>query len=355
MKSAVTSQSLTFPHASPPAPGEAVEVAPGVLWMRIALPFRLDHVNIYLIRDCEGWAAVDTGIDNPSTRAAWEALIAGTLGGRPLTRLIVTHHHPDHIGLAGWLCERFDIPLLTSETCYLACLNISLNPRSIENKVYSDFYTRHGLDQETTATVATLGHRYLKMVSPLPPTFQRLIAGDALKIGEQVFSVLSGDGHAAEQIMLWNNNGGYLLAADQVLAKITPNISVWAVEPNGDPLGLYLRSLRALRADIPASALVLPGHQLPFFGLHRRVDELLAHHRERCDLILDACRANAKSAAELVPALFHRKLDPHQMGFAFSETLAHVNYLLRQGALTSHVGGDGVERAGGATEVPFQK
>ena len=325
--------SVVFPFAEAPPTGTAVEVAPGILWTRVPLPFRLDHVNVYLARDCAGWAVIDTGIDNAATRAVWEALAAGPLAGAPPTRLIVTHHHPDHIGLAGWLCKRFQMPMLSSETCYLGCLNISLNPRSTDNAVYRDFYGRHGLDAEATAAVATLGHGYLKMVSPLPPTFQRLVAGDELKIGDNVFSVLSGDGHAPEQIMLFCSKLNVLLAADQVLAKITPNVSVWAVEPKGDPLGLYLRSLRALRAGVPPDALVLPGHQLPFFGLHARVGELIAHHEERCELVLAACRAAPKSAAELVPVLFHRALDPHQMGFAFSETLAHVNYLLRRGDL----------------------
>jgi glyoxylase-like metal-dependent hydrolase (beta-lactamase superfamily II) len=324
---------LEFPFAETPPPGATVEVAPGVLWARAPLPFRLDHVNIYLVRDGAGWALIDTGIDNAPTRAFWETLAAGPLADAPPTRLIVTHHHPDHIGLAGWLCERFNIPMLASETCWLGCLNMSLNPRSTDNAVHRDFFRRHGLDDTTTATVATLGHRYLKMVSPLPPTFERLVAGDELRIGDTLFSVLSGDGHAPEQIMLHSAERKLLFAADQVLAKITPNVGVWAVEPRGDPLGLYLRSLRALRDGVAEDVLVLPGHQSPFRGLRARAGELIAHHDERCRLILEACRPAPKSAAELVPTLFHRALDPHQMGFAFGETLAHVNHLLRLGQL----------------------
>ena len=338
-------KALIFPVPEPPAPGEAIKIAPGILWARIPLPFRLNHVNVYLIDDGDGWAIVDTGIGNDATRAVWEQLAKGPLAGRRLTRLIVTHYHPDHIGLAGWLCERFALPLLITQTSYLGCLNISLSPGALDAKPYRDFYLRHGLDAATTQRVATQGHGYLRMVSGLPPTFERIVAGDTLQIGSRSFAVLTGNGHAPEQAMLYCAADNVFLAADQVLAKITPNISVWAVEPAGDPLGLYLRSLGELKARIPADALVLPGHQLPFHGLHERSEQLIAHHEMRCALIAAACREAPRSAAELVPVLFTRQLDPHQMSFAFSEVQAHVNYMLRRGELAWVEGGDGIERA----------
>ncbi|MEI2733653.1 MAG: MBL fold metallo-hydrolase [Rhodoblastus sp.] len=323
---------LRYPFAAPPEPGTMTEVAPGIFWTRIALPFQLNHVNIFILDDGDGWAVIDTGIDNKATRAAWEALAAGPLAGRRITRLIVTHFHPDHIGLAGWLCERFDMPLLTTQTSYLGCLNISLSPGALDAKPYRDFYLRHGLDELTTNLVVTNGHGYLRMVSALPPTFQRIVAGDRLQIGGRTFEVITGDGHAPEQAMLWCAEEKIFLAADQVLAKISPNVSVWAVDPDGDPLGLYLRSLRSLHA-LPEDALVLPGHQLPFYGLHKRADELAAHHESRCALISDAARDRLHCSADFVPVLFKRALDPHQMSFAFSEALAHVNYMLGQGRL----------------------
>jgi glyoxylase-like metal-dependent hydrolase (beta-lactamase superfamily II) len=339
-----TDGALVYPVPEPPAAGRLLEIAPGILWARVPLPFRLDHINVYLIDDGDGWAILDTGIGNDATRALWQALAAGPLAGRRLTRLIVTHHHPDHIGLAGWLCERYEVPLLTSETSYLFCQNVSLRPGALDAKPYRDFYLRHGLDEASTNRVATHGHGYLKMVSGLPPTFERLVAGDTLTIGGRSFDVLTGNGHSPEQVMLYCPADNLFLAADQVLAKITPNISVWAVNPTGDPLGLYMRSLAELKARLPADALVLPGHQLPFYGLHTRVDELIAHHEKRCALIAEACRAAPRSAAELVPVLFTRQLDPHQMSFAFSETLAHVNFMLRRGELTPAEGEGGVER-----------
>ena len=335
---------LVFPHSKPPIEGQVVEVAPGILWTRIPLPFRLNHVNVYLIDDGDGWAVLDTGIDDAPTRAVWDSLLNGPLSGRRLTRIIVTHYHPDHIGLAGWLCQRFALPLLTSQTTFLGCLNISLSPGALDAKPYRDFYLRHGLDAAATQRVTTQGHNYLRMVSNLPPTFVRVVAGETLTIGGRSFTVLSGDGHAPEQLMLSCPSENVFLAADQVLAQITPNVSVWAVDPDGDPLGLYIRSLRALKAHIPASALLLPGHQLPFYGLHQRTDELITHHELRCLAITEACRERPRSAAELVPVIFHRELDPHQMSFAFSEVQAHINYMLRKGELEWVESSDNVER-----------
>lgn len=348
-----TSDFLDFPFPEAPRPGAVIEVAPGVLWTRLALPFRLDHVNIYLIEDGDGWAVFDAGIGDQASRETWRALLEGPLAGRRLTRLIVTHYHPDHIGLAGWLCAEYGLPLLTSQTAYLGCLTISLSPGSLDAKPYRDFYARHGLDAKTLNLVTTQGHRYLKMVTPLPPTFTRLVAGDALTIGGREFSVLSGDGHAPEQIMLYCASDNFLLAADQVLARITPNISVWAVEPEGDPLGLYIRSLAKLKSSIPDDALALPGHQLPFKGLHWRCDELIAHHEERCAQIAAACRQTPHTVAELVPVIFTRALDPHQLSFAFSEVHAHVNYMLRRRELTHATGADGIVRASAAGVAAF--
>lgn len=324
---------LTFPFREPPAPGEAVAVAPGLLWARFALPFALNHVNVYLIEDDGGWAAFDCGVANDATRAQWLRLLEGPLAGRPLTRLIVSHHHPDHIGLAGWLCERFGLRLLMTQSEYLEGRYIALNPDQTGKGPFRQFYLDHGLDEAATDVVVSQGHGYLRMVTPLPPTFRRLAAGETLRIGGRRFEIFTGGGHAAEQAMLYCREENLFLGADQVLAKITPNVSVWAMEPEGDPLGLYRRSLRELEAAIDADALVLPGHNLPFRGLHLRLRALDAHHEHRCDILLEACARRPCTVAELVPVMFPRELDPHQMSFAFSEALAHVNYLAERGQL----------------------
>ena len=338
-------QHLVFAQVQPPAPGGTIEVAPGILWARLALPFLLDHVNIYFVDDGDGWALIDTGLGDAATRAAWQPLFAGPLRERPLTRIIATHFHPDHIGSAGFLLQRFDVPLYMSATEYLQSLNLHLDPGALEAAHYRRFYQQHGLDAATTQRVVTGGHAYLKLMSGLAPVYRRVVAGDVLRIGGRAFDVLTGGGHSPEQVMLACRIDGLLFSADQVLSKISPNVSVIALDPEGDPLGQYLRSLQALRRDIAADVLVLPGHGLPFYGLHARIDELIEHHHARCGLILRACRTAPRSAAELIPFVFTRQLDdPHQTGFAFSEVLAHVNYMLRQGMLKPAAGTDGIRR-----------
>ncbi len=343
MTHALPSGKLRFPFPQAPAPAGATEIAPGLLWLRFPLPFRLNHINVFLIEDAGGWAIVDTGIANQATRDFWEALAAGLLAGSKLTRLIVTHFHPDHIGLAGWLAERFGVPLVTTQTTYLQCLNISLSPGALDAPVYRDFYTRRGLKAEQTAIVFTQGHAYLKMVTPLPPIFERIANGDRLKIGGRTFQIITGEGHAPEHAMLYSAEDKLLIAGDQVMERISPNVSVWAVDPHGDPLGLYLRSLQELKARVPDDVLVLASHHRPFYGLHERIGELAEHHAERCDAIFEAART-PKTAAELLPVLFHKPLDPHEMSFAFSEVLAHMNYMLRQGTLAWAEPADGIEQ-----------
>jgi len=241
---------LDFRFPVPPAPGEAVAVADGVLWLRAPLPFRLDHVNIYLIEDGAGFALLDTGIDTLATRELWEAVLAGLLKGRPLTRILSSHCHPDHIGLAGWLCRRLDLELYASQTEYLDALMIRLDPGALNAEPYRGFYLRHGLGEALTELVLNRGLHYLRMVSELPRTFNRLMADEPLEIGGRVFEVLTGGGHSSEQVMLYCREGGFVLCADQVMAKISPNISVEAINPNGDPLGAYLRSLAALKQGL---------------------------------------------------------------------------------------------------------
>jgi glyoxylase-like metal-dependent hydrolase (beta-lactamase superfamily II) len=323
-------ETIEFPHPLPPKPGEAIEIRPGVFWARFPLPFRLDHVNIYLIEDGDGLAVIDAGIDNAQSRAAWETLLAGTLSGRRLTRIIATHFHPDHVGLAGWLCERFGLQLAMSETEYLIALNIRLDPQGLRAEPYRGFYRSHGLTEESTELLLGNGLQYLRMVYQPPRTFLRLIAGERVRIGGREFEVMTGAGHSPEQVMLYSKADNLVFIGDQVLAKISPNVSVEAMDPQGDPLGAYLRSLEKLKSALPEDVLVLPGHNVPFLGLHTRADELIAHHEARCLAILEACKRGPQTVAELVPVIFGRNIeDPHQLVFAFSEALAHVNILVR--------------------------
>ena len=332
------SQSTMIP-AEPPEEGAPVELCPGILWMRLSLPYRLNHVNVYLVEDDDGWTLIDTGLGDTRTEQVWTGVFRDVLK-RPVTRVVVTHFHPDHAGMAGWIAQRFDIPVYMSQAEYLMNRNLSLDPGALEAEHYLRFYRNHGLDEEETRRLVTNGHSYLRIVRPLPATFSRMSAGDELIIGRRTFRVLTGAGHSLEQVMLYCESEKLFFAADQVLNHISPNVSVSAVDPDGDVLGLYLRSLAEIKSIIPDDVFVLPGHDMPFRGLHARIDELVTHHERRCQLIIDGCRDQSKSAAELVPYMFHRAFGPHELGFAFSEVLAHINYLLRRGRLEAITSAD---------------
>jgi glyoxylase-like metal-dependent hydrolase (beta-lactamase superfamily II) len=339
------SDGLRYPIETPPRPDEAIEVAPGLIWVRMTLPFRLNHVNIYLLADGDGWTMVDTGIGNDATIATWTTLFEGPLKGFKITRLIVTHAHPDHVGLAGWIVERFGCALHMSQVEYLQAAYHQHRGSPERKLAQRMFFRRHGMDEEITEALLGRGMDYLARVSILPASYRRLSKGDDITIGSRRFKVITGGGHALDQVMLYCEADNIFLSADQVLSKISPNVSVWAVEPDANSLGEYLASLAELEQWLPDDVLVLPGHGVPFYGVKTRIRQLADHHEERCQLIADACRASPKTSAELVPVVFHKHvLDAHQTGFAAGELIAHVNHMLAHHRLKSSLGTDGVLR-----------
>jgi glyoxylase-like metal-dependent hydrolase (beta-lactamase superfamily II) len=316
-----------------PRQGEVIEVAEGMLWTRFALPFALNHVNVFLVEDQGGWAAIDTGLGDEATKETWLSLLAGPLGGARLTRIVVTHHHPDHMGVAGWLAEKFAIPVYMTETEYLFAQHLVTNTQVIDEQGYRRFYRQHGVDDLYSDAIISQGHHYKRLVTRLPWSYRQLLAGDPLLIGGRRFDIFTGGGHSPDQAMLFCREDGIFFAADQVLPHISPNISVHAINPEGNPLGQYLHSLAAIKAELPDGVLVMSGHHLPFRPLHERIDQLIGHHEARCALIEEACKLSPRTAAEIMPVLFRRPLDPHQTSFAFGETLAHMNLMARQGRL----------------------
>jgi glyoxylase-like metal-dependent hydrolase (beta-lactamase superfamily II) len=319
-----SAEALRYPWENHPGHDQVVEVMPGVLWVRLKLPFRLNHVNIYLLADGDGWAMVDSGFGNEETIAAWTTLFEGPLKHVKVTRLIVTHSHPDHVGLAGWIVERFNCPLQMSQVEYLQSVYHQNRGTEERRNAQRLFFRRHGMDESLTDKLLGRGQDYLKRVSVLPPAYRRISHGD--------------------QVMLYCAADKLFLSADQVLSKISPNVSVWAVEPDQNSLGEYLASLASLTTTLPYDVMVLPGHGVPFYGLKTRIKQLADHHEDRCRLIAEACREVPQTSRELVPVVFHKyPLDVHQMGFASGELIAHVNYMLNEGRLTSEAT-DGVLR-----------
>ena len=331
-----SAEALRYPWANHPGPEEVVEVMPGVLWARLKLPFRLNHVNIYLLADGDGWTMVDSGFGNEESIAAWTTLFEGPLKGVKVNRLIVTHSHPDHVGLAGWITGRFKCPLYMSQVEYLQSVYHQNRGTEERRNAQRLFFLRHGMDENLTDKLLGRGQDYLKQVSVLPAAYRRISHGDDVVIGERRFKVITGGGHALDQVMLYCADDKLFLSADQVLSKISPNVSVWAVEPEQNSLGEYLFSLASLTTTLPYDVMVLPGHGVPFYGLKTRIKQLADHHEERCRLIAEACREVPQTSKDLVPVVFHKHtLDAHQMGFAAGELIAHVNYMLVEGRLTA--------------------
>ncbi len=336
-----------------PAPGRALDVAPGVRWVRMPLPFALDHINLWLLRDrldgTEGWTIVDCGITDDATRQAWEEVFAHELEGLPVLRVIVTHMHPDHIGLAHWLTERWSTPrqecrMWISATDFSAARVASRSTTGFGGLRAAQFMAGHGLtDPQSAQKIKARANYYASMVPQVPESFHRLMHGDALAIGDRDWVCHAGYGHAPEHISLHCAASGVLISGDMVLPRISTNVSVIDIEPEANPLPLYLASIELL-LTLPADTLVLPSHGRPFRGLHTRIAQLKAHHEERLAEAMAACERAPHSAAELLPVLFKRPLDLHQTTFAMGESIAHLNALWLAGRLRRRRDEDGVYR-----------
>lgn len=313
---------IAYPFEQLPDPGSTREVAPGVRWVRMPLPFALDHVNLWLIEDGPGWTAVDTGIALDGVKDCWRQL----LPSYPLRRQIVTHCHPDHLGLAGWLEHEAGAPLWITQGEYLTAQMVCAQFGSYGIPAMLALFLRHGLDDSRAAELADRGNAYKRNLSEIPATYRRLIDGHSVSIGGRDWRVSAGYGHSPEHAALYCAELKLLISGDMLLPRITTNVSAVASDPDGNPLGLFLDSIARFR-QLPADTLVLPSHGKPFRGLHARIAALEKHHEERCGELLDAIERPA-TAAELMPVLFTRPLtDAHQVMFAMGETIAHLNYL----------------------------
>jgi glyoxylase-like metal-dependent hydrolase (beta-lactamase superfamily II) len=330
--------SLEYPFPEVPAPGSTVEVAPGVHWLSMALPFQLDHINLWLLEDGDGWTVVDTGIGNAETRRLW----AEILDRKPVKRVIVTHYHPDHAGNASWLCERYGAAFWTTQGEYLTAHAVRSSSAGYTAEAVLGVFRRNGLDAERAERMASRRNRYAELVPEFPYSYRRIIEGDEIAIGRHRWRAIIGHGHAPEHLSLFSESLNTLIAGDMLLSTISTNVSVWSIDPEGDPLRLFLDSIARYR-DLPGEVLVLPSHGKPFRGAHRRVEQLERHHQDRL-LELTQALKTPKSAAELLGVLFRRPLDAHQTFFAMGEAIAHLHYLYYAGRAQRALGNDGIMR-----------
>ena len=328
---------LTFPFPDPPAPGASVEVEPGVHWLRLPLDGALNHVNVYALDDRlhggAGWTLVDTGIDIPAHRAAWEDALAGPLAGAPVARVIVTHHHPDHVGLAAWL-TRDGAPLCMTRTAYLLARALTLDVHDRPPAAQIAYWRRAGLSEADIA--ARAAHRpsnFADTVGRLPPTYLRIRDGESLCLAGRLWTVRTGDGHAPDQATFWSQDGRLVLGADQLLPGISANLGAWVTEPDADPVAEWLESCARLEPHATPAQLVLPGHKLPYRGLPARLKAMQAGHHAALERLLEALADGPHDALSLFPALFGRRVHAGEFALALAETLGHLNHLHRRGAV----------------------
>jgi glyoxylase-like metal-dependent hydrolase (beta-lactamase superfamily II) len=340
MSSRVNSQ-LSYPFPQVPAPGTTREVAPGIHWLSMPLPFQLNHINLWILKDGDGWTIVDTGIGDASTRALWEQLLQNFSN---VKRVIVTHYHPDHAGNAAWLCKRFGVELWMTQGEYLTAHAVRSSGAGYTTDAVVKVFRKNGLDEERSGRLsATRGNnRYAELVPDFPVSYRRIIEGDRVAIGGVAWQAIIGHGHAPEHLSLYAKDLNIVIAGDMLLSTISTNVSVWSIDPEGDPLRLFLESIERYRA-LPEDVLVLPSHGKPFRGAHQRVAQLEEHHRARLGELVKAMDG-PKSAADLLSVLFRRPLDTHQIFFAMGEAIAHLHYLYYAGKARRAVGTDGVMR-----------
>ena len=363
--SAELERALHYPLADQlPAPGRAILLAPGVKWLRMGLPFALDHINLWLLRDRfqgrEGWTVVDCCIDHAESRALWEQVFEHELEGLPVVRVVVTHMHPDHIGLAHWLCERWQAPLWISGTDFQAARYACEVVNSFGGDRLAAYFRSHGmLDEGDLEQVRNRKNYYSGLVPAVPPSYARLIDGMQLTIGGQAWRCVAGYGHAPEHMALYREGSpaatgegaptaageapNILISGDMVLPRISTNVSVYEMEPEADSLTLFLDSIDRFK-PLPENTLVLPSHGRPFKGLHTRIQQLHDHHRDRLAEVVQAAHARPVSAYDMLPVLFKRPLDLHQTTFALGESVAHLHRLWHGGQLARTLDAAGIWR-----------
>lgn len=347
-------EKLSYPKGDQlPEPGRAIALADGVRWIRMPLPFALDHINLWLLRDQidgrEGWTVVDCGVSREPVKELWEEVFENALDGLPVLRVVVTHMHPDHIGLADWLCKRWNVSMWISMTDYMTA-RLWSQPVSDDQgaggptgQYAVEHFIRHGLnDAAVEDIIRQRGNYYPSLVPSVPLTFIRLMDGQRVQIGGREWRVIVGYGHAPEHVSLYCDTLQVLISGDMLLPRISTNVSVFNFEPEANPLPLYLHSLRDYDS-LPDNTLVLPSHGRPFQGMHERIAQQLTHHAECLTEVLDAC-TEPLSTMDLVPVLFKRELDAHQMTFAMGEALAHLHALYFEGKLERIIGDDEVIR-----------
>lgn len=332
---------LHYPFATPPEPGSWLPVAEGIYWLRMSLPMALDHINLYVLDDGDGWWIVDTGMGLDATQEAWNTLFAGPMAGKPVKGVLVTHMHPDHVGQAGWLCEKWRAPLYMSFGEYYNARAFSTMDRDSITWTTKQYFHRAGVSSDYMDQMRAKFRGFGSIVEPVPMAYVRLREGDVLTIGGREWQVMVGSGHSPEHVCLFNERDKLLFSGDQIIPRITSNISVMPSEPLANPLKDWFDSLQRFLADLPADTLVFPAHNTPFTGVHHRLQYLIDHHDDHLEAVEEAC-VTPRTALDMLPVLFSREIGLSQINLALGEAVAHLNYLVYAGRLRCELNAEGV-------------
>ena len=337
---------LTYPFGgAEPGEGEVTHVAPGVRWVRLTVPGPLKHVNCWLLDDDDGVALVDAGMNLPPAREAWKAVFKGPMAGVAVTRMIGTHFHPDHIGLAGWMCDHHAAPLWMTRGEWLTAQMLVADARAETPRAVSDYRHAAGWSAEQIEIASRHGWaNFGRIVRPLPMSYRRMTDGETIRIGGRDWRVIVGSGHSPEHACLLDAGARVFVAGDQVLPRISPNVSVGITEPAADPLGEWFASIAKLKREVPPDVLVLPGHGDPFTGLHTRLDAMDREHRERLDELEAFVEQEPRRATDCFGRLFRRAIGQDMLGMATGEAIAHLRRLEVEGRAARETGDDGVWR-----------
>ena len=337
------SNGLSYPFDNRPNPGELIEVGPGIFWVRMPLPISLNHINLWLLEEQDGWTLVDTGMATEDTKALWEEIFSTHLNSKPVKQVIVTHMHFDHLGLAGWLVEKWGATLCMSRTEYLSS-------RVIINEIKSDppeatvaFFRAAGVEESILDEFKVRFNNRSDFVSPLPSHYKRLTDNQVLQIGSLQWTVIIVEGHSPEHICLHCKSLNIMIAGDQILPRISPNISVRPDEPRANPLHNFLRSCESLKNRLNKDVLILPSHGDPFYGVHLRLQDMINEHKKGLQDLLEFC-SQPRSVAEVFPILFKSKINIGNMVIAVGEAVANLNYLVSSKELVVDIGSDGIAR-----------
>lgn len=335
---------LVYPLGDPPPAGEAREVAPGVRWIRMPLPFALKWINLWLLEDGEGWTVVDTGVALEESRGHWRAIFDANLNGRPVKRVICTHMHPDHMGLAGWICRKYDAELWMSRLEYITGRMLVADTGREAPEEGVKFYRAAGWDEDALDSYKVRFGGFGKGVSRMPDAFHRVVDGDVIDIGGRAWRVITGNGHSPEHVCLWQPALKLFISGDQVLPRISSNVSVFPTEPDGDPLADWINSCHKLLAAVPGDVLTLPAHNEPFIGVHERLQNLIDGHEKALSRVMNRLEQEPKRAVDLFGALFARKIGADLLNMATGEAIAHTNCLVGRGLAKRVIDGKGVIR-----------